>query len=454
MPGLLHTLFYFLVALTILVAVHELGHYWVARSVGVKVLRFSLGLGTPLWRYQSHPDATEFTVSALPLGGYVKMVDEREGEVSEQDLPYAFNRQNLPKRVAIVAAGPLFNFFLAIVLYWAVFMLGETGLRPLLGTVSADSLAGQAGLVAGEEIVAIGKKPTPTWDIALTTLLEQAVDQENIPLTVKTPDGSLRDVSLYIPAAVAQNPEQLHRQLGFKPYDPELPARIGKVEPKGAADKAGFKTGDLLLKVDGIPIRHWQHWVEYIRTHPEQTLQVDLEQANGVRTTLPLKPLAVDTPEGRIGRIGAGVSLPENLENSLRVEYRLDVWPALIAATDKTVEYSGLTLKMVGKMLVGKAAVENLSGPISIAQYAGQSAQLGYTHFLKFLAIISISLGILNLLPIPVLDGGHLLFYAIEAVKGGPVSEKTQIRFQHIGMAILIVLMSLALVMDIERLFS
>jgi len=454
MPGLLHTLFYFLVALTILVAIHELGHYWVARAVKVKVIRFSLGLGRPFWRYQKTPDSTEFTLSVLPLGGYVKMVDEREGEVAARDLPHAFNRQSLPKRVAIVAAGPIFNFLLALLLYWAIFMLGETGLRPVLGAVSPDTLAGQAGLVAGEEILSVAHQETPTWDMALTTLLEQSVEHESILLEVKTREGSVREVSLNIPSEIAQNPEKLHSQLGFKPYEPEFPARIGRIEPQGSAEKAGLKTGDLLLKVDGTAIRHWQQWVAYIRSHPDQVLQVDVEQADGVQTRVSLKPVAVDTPEGRIGRIGAAVAIPESFQASMQVEYRLSPGPALLAASHKTLEYSVLTLKMVGKMLTGKAAVENLSGPISIAQYAGQSASLGYIHFLRFLAIISISLGILNLMPIPVLDGGHLMFYAIEAVKGSPVSEQVQLRFQQMGMTILVALMGLALFMDIGRLFS
>lgn len=455
MPSLLHTLFHFLVALAVLVTIHELGHYWVARWMGVKVIRFSLGLGRPVWRYQKHTEATEFTLSILPLGGYVKMVDEREGEVAAKDLPYAFNRQPLPRRVAIVAAGPLFNFILAILLYWAVFMLGETGLKPLLGNPAPATLAAQAGFATGDEILSVAGTATPTWELVLTTLLEQAVDHETMAVEVKKPDGHRQVLTLNIPDDVASNPEKLHAQLGFKPYEPEFPARIGTLEPHGAAEKAGLQVGDLLLSVDDIPIRHWQQWVAFIRSHPGETLDVVLEHANGVRSRLELTPLAVQTPEGQnIGRIGAAVAVPDDLQNSLQVEYRLAPGAALIAATRKTFDYSALTVKMVGRMVTGRAAVENLSGPISIAQYAGQSARLGYIQFLKFLAIVSISLGILNLLPIPVLDGGHLLLYAIEAVKGSPVSDQTQLWFQHIGMGLLLGLMSLALFLDIERLFS
>ncbi|MGI9211930.1 MAG: RIP metalloprotease RseP, partial [Methylococcaceae bacterium] len=370
------------------------------------------------------------------------------------DLPYAFNRQPLSHRAAIVAAGPAFNFALAVLLYWDIFMLGETGLRPVLGQAATDTLAAKAGFMAGDEILSVAGTATPTWDLVLTTLLEQAVDHENMDVEIKKPDDTVQVRTLNIPQDIAQNPELLHRQLGFKPYDPELPARIGALEPHGAAEKSGIQSGDLLVSVNDIPIRNWQHWVEFIRSHPEQTLTVTLDKTSGVRTSLALTPLAVDTPEGRIGRIGAGVAIPEEIENHMRVIYRLEPWPALVAASSKTLQFSALTLKMVGKMVMGRAAVDNLSGPISIAQYAGQSARLGYIAFLKFLALISISLGILNLLPIPVLDGGHLLFYAIEAIKGSPVSDKTQLRFQHIGVSILIGLMGLALFLDIERLFS
>ncbi|MEY4194456.1 MAG: hypothetical protein RLZZ226_824, partial [Pseudomonadota bacterium] len=261
MPSLLHTLFHFLVALAVLVTIHELGHYWVARWMGVKVIRFSLGLGRPVWRYQKHTEATEFTLSILPLGGYVKMVDEREGEVAAKDLPYAFNRQPLPRRVAIVAAGPLFNFMLAILLYWAVFMLGETGLKPLLGNPAPNTLAAQAGFATGDEILSVAGTATPTWELVLTTLLEQAVDHETMAVEVKKPDGHHQVLTLNIPADIVSNPEKLHAQLGFKAYEPEFQARIGTLEPHGAAEKAGLQVGDLLLSVNDIPIRHWQQWV-------------------------------------------------------------------------------------------------------------------------------------------------------------------------------------------------
>lgn len=453
MFSLLHTLFYFIVALAILIAFHELGHFWAARKLGVKVIRFSLGFGKILWRHQRMPDSTEFTVAVLPLGGYVKMVDEREGAVAPADLPYAFNRQSLIRRAAIVIAGPLANFVLAILIYWLVFMIGETGVRPVLGPVASGSLAAQVGFAEGDEIVAVAGEKTSTWSQAMSELLERTMEGEAVSVDVKTKAGERLERTLRVPAALAQQPDLLYQRLGFRPWEPDLPPVIDRVEPGGAAEMAGLQAGDLVVSVDGRPIKTWQEWVEYVRAHPEVSLDMVVER-DGARLSLPVKPAAMDSPEGRIGKIGAAVRIPEHLIDSMRVEYRLGILPAFAAALEKTGDYSALTLKMIGRMLVGKAAIENLSGPISIAQYAGKSASIGFNQFLKFLAIVSVSLGVLNLLPIPVLDGGHLVFYAVEAVKGSPVSDRTQAFFQQIGLFILLSLMSLAFILDIERLLT
>ncbi len=453
MASLAHTLFYFVVALGVLIAFHEFGHFWVARRLGVKVLRFSLGFGKPLLRYRKSADDTEFILSALPLGGYVKMVDEREGEVAAKDLPYAFNRQRLPVRFAIVLAGPLFNFFLAILIYWSIYLVGETGMRPVLGPVEKESLAAQAGFRAGDEVLSIDRKSTPTWNLAMSTLFEQVIDDENIPIEVQTADGRRETRTLIIPQNVAQQPELLADRLGFRPFEPKLAPIVDKVEPGSPAAAAGLRKGDVLVSVNGIAINDWAQWVEYIRARPDEELTVDIER-DGVRTSVKLRPAAVASGSDKIGRIGASAYIPDDVLKSMQVEYRLGVLPAFTAAVAKTYDYSLLTLKMMGRMLTGKAAIENLSGPISIAQYAGQSARLGAMQFLKFLAIVSISLGALNLLPVPVLDGGHLMFYVVEAVKGSPLSERTQALWQQIGLAVLLCLMSLAFIMDIERLFN
>jgi regulator of sigma E protease len=453
MFSLLHTLFFFVVALAVLIAFHEYGHYWAARRLGVKVIRFSLGFGKPLWSYQKTPDDTEFSVAALPLGGYVKMVDEREGEVAPADLPYAFNRQSVARRAGIVFAGPLFNFLLAILIYWVVFMLGETGMRPVLGPVAQGTLAAQAGFREGDEIVAVGEDKTPTWNLAINEVVERAMDEQPIPMTIRSKDGASRELTLNIPKDVAQQPEALYRSLGFKPWEPDLPPVIDRIEPGSTAEAAGLKPGDRIISGDGTSIETWKQWVDFVRSRPETLIKTVIER-DGVRMNFDLRPKAIDSAEGRIGRIGAAVRVPEDVSNAMQAEYRLGFFPALAAAVEKTTDYSALTLRMVGRMLIGKAAVENLSGPISIAQYAGQSASLGLGQFMKFLAIVSISLGVLNLLPIPVLDGGHLLFYLVEAVKGSPVSDKTQAYCQQIGMFVLLCLMGLAFFMDIERLFS
>lgn len=449
----LHTLFYFSVAIAVLVAFHELGHFWVARKTGVKVIRFSIGFGKKLWSYQSAPEQPEFVIAAIPLGGYVKMVDEREGEVKPEDLPYAFNRQSLAVRTAIVAAGPLFNLMLAIVLFWMVMVIGELGIKPVLGEVEAGTLAAEAGLQPGDEILKVNQKETPTWNVALDELLSAVFDgQSSIVIDVKTADDQLNFRVITPSEDDVKSPEVLSERLGLKLWVPPLKPVIGKLIDDDVAKRAGLQTGDLIISADGISIEDWKQWVEYVQARPDTEINLIIDR-NDVQTKLLLTPRRVEQPDGTvIGKIGAGVDMPTDLLKDLQVEYSLSPIAAIPAAFEKTWFYSASTIKMIGKMFVGSASVDNLSGPISIAQYAGQSAEMGLTAFLRFLGLVSVSLGVLNLLPVPVLDGGHLLFYAIEALKGSPVSDRMQLYFQQVGMFLLISLMVLALFLDLGRL--
>lgn len=451
----LHTLFYFTVAIAVLVAFHELGHFWVARKTGVKVIRFSIGFGKILWSYQKSPEHTEFVLSAIPMGGYVKMVDEREGEVKTADLPFAFNRQPVGIRTAIVAAGPIFNLILAVVLFWTVMVMGETGLKPILDTVQTGTLAADAGFKFGDQILSVNQKITPTWAIALDELFSSSIDGKRIiEVEVKTSDDQLQTRVINLTDDDVKSPEILNTRLGLKPWVPEIKPIIGKLMENGVAQQSGMQTGDLIVSADAQPIINWQQWVDYVQARPDVTINVIVERQD-VQTQLQLTPRKEEQSEGKaIGKIGAGVKMPEDLLKSMQVEYSLSPWQAIPAAFEKTWFYSVSTLKMIGKMFIGSASVDNLSGPISIAQYAGQSAEMGLAAFLKFLALISVSLGVLNLLPVPVLDGGHLLFYLLEAIKGSPVSDRVQWYFQQLGMLMLFSLMALALFLDLDRLFQ
>ncbi len=443
----LHTLFYFIVAIGVLVAVHEFGHFWVARKSGVKVIRFSIGFGKVLWRHQATPNATEYVLSAIPLGGYVKMVDEREGEVSKEDLPFSFNQQPLLARTAIVAAGPIFNLVLAVALFWTVLVIGETGIKPILGQPAAQSLAANAGFSQGDEILSVNDEPTPTFMHAMSTIISTALEGEaEIFVKVKTQDDEQITKTLHFDTSETQTPDELFAKLGFKLFSPELKPIIGNVLENGAAKSAGLKQDDLVLSANEIAIKDWQQWVDIVKANPNQALQLLIER-DGVQTTLTLTPNVE-------GKIGASVKIPEKLRESFQVHYSLSPFAAIPQAFKTTYFYSTSTLKMMGQMFVGKASLENLSGPISIAQYAGQSADMGLVHFLKFMGMISVSLGVINLLPIPVLDGGHLFFFALEGLKGSPVSEKIQLIFQKIGIVLLGLLMSVAMFMDIGRLFQ
>ncbi len=454
MEALVLKIIAFLVAIGLLVAVHEFGHFWVARRLGVKVLRFSIGFGRPLWRRQRGPDEPEYVIAAIPLGGYVKMLDEQEGPVSPADAHSAFNRQPLWVRSAVVVAGPLFNFLFAVVAFWGVLVIGEAGIRPIIDEVEPGLAADRAHIRAGDEIVAIDARPTPTWPLVIQELAAASVARPELQIRVRDSDG-LDQVRVLASADIGDLAEtnDLLAHLGIVPYRPKVPPVFGEVMGGKAAAAAGIISGDRIIAADGQEIDDWHQWVEYVQARPGTTIALLIERS-GERRTIALTPAPHARNDTVIGFIGASNQPAPALNARYHVHYRMGLGEALPAAIVRTVEYSVLTLKVIWRILTGQASIHNLSGPLTIADAAGKTASIGFVYFLKFLAIISVSLGVLNLLPVPVLDGGHLLYFAIEAVKGSPLSEAAMMQGQKIGVVLLLGLMSLAFYVDILRIFG
>lgn len=444
----------FVVALGLLIAIHEFGHFWVARKVGIKVHRFSIGFGKPLWTKKFGADDTEFVLAAIPLGGYVKMLDEREEDVAEHELHRAFTQKTLGQRFAVVFAGPAANFIFAIFAYWLLFVIGVPGMKPIVDTVEVNSPFYEAGLISGDEIISVDNKDTPTLEAVRMVLIESILDNANVEVLVSQSSSETRQINLDLSStpvdAISGN---LLQYLGFIPYRPALPVVVGRVVEGGAGALAGMKEGDKILSIDGKTVNDWVKWAEYVRSKPEQPIEM-LISRDATEFTLTVVPALVETQNGKIGRVGLGPFVPENFYDELRATQHYEFFPAIMASVEKTWDMSILTLQMFGKMITGQASLENISGPISIAQYAGMSAQIGYISFISFMAIISVSLGVLNLLPVPLLDGGHLMYYTIEFFKGSPVSDAAQLIGQKIGILLLGSLMFLAVVNDLTRVMS
>ena len=452
--SLLSTLIAFVVALGVLIVFHEFGHYLIARLCGVKVLRFSLGFGRPLWKVRLGRDRTEWAIAAFPLGGYVKMLDEREGPVTPEERPRAFNVQPVTKRFAIVLAGPTANFLLAILLYWVLFVHGVPGMRPVVGDPLPDTPAAQAGFHAGDLIRRIGDAQVNTWQDVRWVLLEKALRKETVRVEVQSERGDIDFGRLDLSGTGTEQLDgDLLQAIGITRYQPPLKPVIGRLIAGGAGERDGLKTGDEVVEVDGRPIAHWDELVSAISAAADRALTLRLHRA-GAPLQLTVTPEAKSEGGKTVGRIGAAPHVDEAEMKRLFVEVRYGPLAAVVKALERTWEVSLFTLKMLGKMIVGELSMKNLSGPITIADYAGQSAQMGWLAYLSFLALISISLGVLNLLPVPLLDGGHLMYYVAEIVKGSPVSDRVMEIGQQVGMVLLFGLMAFAIYNDINRLFG
>jgi len=445
----------FVVTVGILVVIHELGHYMVARWLGVKILRFSVGFGKPVWMRTFGPDRTEWAIARVPLGGYVKMADEREGEVAPQDLDRAFNRKPAWARILIVLAGPAANFLFAILVYWVLFIGGIPGMKPVLGASLPDTPAASAGLASGDVITAVGGEPAQTWSDVRWLLLKEAVRRVPTAIEVESASGAHATRSLDLSVLSKDDLDRdFLAKLGLRPYRPRAPAVLGRVHDGSAAQAAGLRQGDRVLSVNGKPVESWYDFTSNVTPNAGKLLSLEIER-DGRRMGLTATPQEVSEGGAKFGRLG--VEAPDALKREserMTTTVRYGPVAALGQAVYKVADLSVFSLKMLGRMVVGDVSWKNLSGPITIADYAGQSAQLGWVPSLVFLALVSVSLGVLNLLPVPLLDGGHLVYYFAEILKGSPVSERTMEIGQRVGLALLLGLTVFAFYNDINRLFT
>ncbi|HEJ9439651.1 TPA: sigma E protease regulator RseP [Proteus mirabilis] len=449
--GILWNLAAFIIVLGILITVHEFGHFWVARRCGVYVERFSIGFGKAIWR-KTDKHGTEFVVAWIPLGGYVKMLDERVAEVAPERRHLAFNNKTVGQRAAIVAAGPIANFLLAIVAYWLVFMIGVPALKPIIADIRPDSIAEQAKLTPGMELKSVAGIETPDQN-AVRLALVSKIGAKDVTFVVTQPNSLSESENILNLQQWNFDPERQDPivSLGIMPVGARLDSKVVEVTPDSAAEKAGLQAGDRIVKVDGQPIDTWHPFTYFVRQSPNKRLELLVER-NGASLVLNITPTAIALKDGsEVGQVGAKLQvLPPDEQYLIMQQY--NPFSALYEASDKTWQLMGLTVKMIGKLVVGDVKLTNLSGPVSIAKGAGMSADSGFVYYLMFIALISVNLGIINLFPLPVLDGGHLLFLVIEKIKGGPVSERVQDVCYRFGVMALMLLMGLALFNDFSRL--
>ena len=446
----MQTLLAFIFAILILVSLHEFGHYIVARLCGVKVLRFSVGFGKPFFTRKRGD--TEWCLAPIPLGGYVKMVDTREGEVAQADLPYAFDKQHPAKRIAIVAAGPLTNLALAVLLYGLSFSFGVTEIRPYVGTVEPDTIAAHAGFQSGDRIQSVNSTPVEDWGSAQTEIALN-LEAGKVAVAVQTASGA--QTVRTIDAAGTEEAGKIAKNQGYIGLMPfKITTVIGGIEKGSPADKAGLKTGDKLTAADGKPITSWQEWANLTRQSPGRKIALTYER-DGQARTADIRPDTVERSDKTlIGRVGLLPQSDKAWDRQIRRNYRPSVVRAFGMGWEKTVSHSWTTVKFFGKLISGNASASHISGPLTIADIAGQSAELGLQSYLEFLALVSISLGVLNLLPVPVLDGGHLVFYTAEWIRGKPLGERIQNIGLRFGLALMMLMMAIAFFNDITRLLG
>tara|TARA_Y100001935_G_scaffold172076_1_gene142036 strand:- start:212 stop:1576 length:1365 start_codon:yes stop_codon:yes gene_type:complete len=444
----------FLIAIAILVGIHEFGHFWVARKLGIKVLKFSIGFGQPIFSWRGKKDRTEYVLAAIPLGGYVKMLDENEGEVEASELNRAFNRQPLLSRTAVVLAGPVFNLLFAVFAFFLISIIGETGLKPIIGKINENSIAEQIGLKEKDLIISVKDKNTPTWNHSIVGLVGASFSDDDVNIDLLG-DSGLKRTIVFNSGKLARLSETRNplKMLGIKPAQPEIPPIFGQPLDGYPAALSGIKKGDLIISADNIVFSHWSEWVDYVKARPSQNIRLILER-DGKKISTNLKPNTVKEGDLIFGQIGVANDISKQDWSAYRITYSEDIFTSFVGGINKTAEYSFLTLKVIWRILSGDASIRNLSGPFTIADAAGKTASYGFIYFLKFLAIISISLGVLNLLPIPILDGGHLVYFAIEAIIRKPIPESWLIQGQKIGIMIIVGLTAVAFYVDIQRFFG